>query len=248
MNLFHILLYQIILVSLILIISSSSLTNPNIIYLITNTESNTCNHILHDHTCIHIIHGGKIKNTKKKKLKSKQSMKKNRNNINDMEDMDKDKNEDFIPKKATALSYSLDRLQDVQHLAFKVGKASIKSLVSFVGNKHVNKLQVVGKWKILQDINIRPGVIINFPATIEFFEDDTLKTQFEGKEYISKFSFVEKSWPAKCSITFEAKACVLGGDIEPVSLLYKGYFKRSLMKPNVILIRGKIYKTSGSML
>jgi hypothetical protein len=57
-----------------------------------------------------------------------------------------------------------------------------------------------------------------------------------------------RSWPQKCSIEFEATAFQGPRDKEPISLFYKGYFKRSLMNPRVVLIRGKVYKLSGNLL
>jgi hypothetical protein len=205
---------------------------------------------------------GKSRKAIKAKSSRKPVAKKKREDIEDekgMDDDDDDEDDANINRvqrgkrsqkrnEPSILSFGVEKFGELQSASMKLGKVGVKSVFDLLSNKHVTQQQIVGKWKIMQDIQIRSGVIINFPATIQFFEDGSLKTQFESKEYLSKYEFIENSWPRKCIIKFEARACILTGESEPVLLSYKGYFKRSLMKQNVILMRGKIYKSSGSTL
>lgn len=210
-------------------------------------------------TAVNTIRGGKTQsksskqNHKKDKRntepKSKENKLKNDESMEDEGDEESaSKDTEISSSLSSVLSFTTDRISDLKTLTFKAAKVSGKKVIDLVSNKHVTASQVVGKWKLSQDINIRPGVSITFPASIEFFEDGTLKTKFEGKDYVSSYKFVEQSWPLRCSIEFDARACVIGNDPEPVSLSYKGYFKRSIMNPRVIFVRGKIYKTSGNTL
>lgn len=169
-------------------------------------------------------------------------------NEEDSDDDDTDENEKMPMskrKKGSMVRGSLTVLSDISSMSLKAGKFGLKSMVDIFSNKHVSRGQIIGKWKFMQDINVSDGVIINFPATIQFLRDGSVKTNFEGKEFTSKFEFTENKWPRKCLIKFDAQACILEGHDEPVSLSYVGYFKRSIMKPKLILMRGKIYRTSG---
>ena len=78
-------------------------------------------------------------------------------------------------------------------------------------------------------------------------EDGTIVTTCDGQEFKSEFVFKERTWPRKCTISFQARAFQGPGDSEPVAMFYKGYFKRSILNSKVILIRGKVYKLSGQM-
>ena len=124
-------------------------------------------------------------------------------------------------------------------------KKSFKSSVDFLASAHVIQSKILGKWRLHQDVEVRKGVILSCPATIEFLDDSTLLTFFNDEEYKSEYSFKEKNWPQKCSISFNAKAFQGPKDLEPVNLYYHGYFKRSLLNPNIIFIRGKVYSLKG---
>ena len=74
-----------------------------------------------------------------------------------------------------------------------------------------------------------------------------MRTAFDGKEFVSEFKFTERQWPRKCTIEFEATAFQGPQDKDPVSMYYKGFFKRSLTNPQIVLIRGKVYKLVGKL-
>ena len=187
-------------------------------------------------------YGGK---TPSKSSEKKTPVKKNEKTSNKSKSKN---NNSGKPKKSSILSYSADKLLELQSVTLKMTRSSVKSIYDFIQNKYVTKPQILGKWNIMQDIEIKKNVIINYPASIEFYENNTLRTQFEGQNYFSGFTFHENKWPKKCKIEFTAKACVLDGGNEPVLLSYKGFFKGSVMKPSIIFIRGKIYQTSGNTL
>ena len=131
--------------------------------------------------------------------------------------------------------------------AFKLTKGGMKIAVDLVSAKHVSVGQIVGKWRMDQEVQISKGASIACPATLEFTEDGKVITTFEGKIFSSEFKFTERPWPRKCTIQFEATAYQGPRDKEPISMFYKGYFKKSIMNPNVVLIRGKVYKLMGKL-
>ena len=132
-------------------------------------------------------------------------------------------------------------------IGVKLAKGTVKGAVDLAANKHVAEYQIYGKWRFMQEIEVKNGVFISCPATIEFVEDGTVVTLCDGQKYESEYVFKERPWPRKCSIYFQARAFQGPKDQEPVNMFYKGYFKRSIMNPNVLLIRGKIYKLAGKM-
>jgi hypothetical protein len=158
-----------------------------------------------------------------------------------------------VPVKAVAieqqsvLNSGIGTLSSIAEGAFKLGKYSVKGTVDLLAAKHVSLKQILGNWRLAQEVEVGKGNIVHCPATIEFREDNIVVTHFEGEEYESEFVFKENAWPKACRISFEAKAFQGPGDNEPARMLYKGYFKRSLMKSDVIFIRGSMYKLSGKM-
>lgn len=155
-----------------------------------------------------------------------------------------------VPRKKSSNSLiekGVDFSSGAASFAVKMTKGSIKSAVDLVAAKHVTLRQICGKWRISQEIEIKKGIFVNCPATIEIKEDGTVTTIFDGQEYKSEFIFKERSWPRKCTIQFNARAFQGPGDAEPRNMFYKGFFKRSLLNPNVVFIRGKVYRLSGKM-
>ena len=180
----------------------------------------------------------------------------------DDEDDDDDDDDDDIPisKKSSSskrssssgssslLESSVGSLASAATAAFKFTKGGVKSAVDLVAAKHVTLPQIVGKWRMEQEVQLSKGASYMCPATIEFTDDGQVITTFEGKTFTSTFKFTERQWPRKCTIQFEATAFQGPRDKEPVSMFYKGHFKRSIMNPNVVLIRGKVYKLVGRLL
>ena len=178
------------------------------------------------------------KNSKKKtssKSSSKNKKKKKTNILNDIES---------DPEK----SYISDTLESLSKDVLSVGRSSMKGAVDLLSAKHVYLDQIFGKWRLSQEVEIREGVFVSCPATVEFCEDNVVYSYFNDNEFTSEFIFKERNWPRACTITFQAEAFQGPRDEEPRRMLYKGRFKRSIMNPNVIFIRGSIFKLSGKLM
>jgi len=176
----------------------------------------------------------------------------------DEEDEDENENDDResdkksrkrreLKKAARSSSGLIGSASDLANMAFKFTRGSVKAAADLCANKHVTLAQVAGKWRIQQEIEVRKGVFVACPATIQLLEDGSVITTCDGQVYKSEFVFKERAWPRKCTISFQARAFQGAKDKEPVAMFYKGYFKRSIMNPNVVLIRGKIYRLSGKL-
>lgn len=150
-------------------------------------------------------------------------------------------------KKSSVFSSGLESASGLMNMALKVTKGSVKAAVDLCANKHVSLMQIVGRWRLQQEIEIRKGVFVACPATIDLLDDGSVITTCDGQEYKSEYIFKERAWPRKCTISFQARAFQGNKDKEPVAMFYKGYFKRSIMNPSVVLIRGKVYRLSGKM-
>ena len=185
-------------------------------------------------------------------------MKDEQNGEDDEDDDDEESDDTEVPvarskknygvkRKATMFETGVGSLTTAAASAFKLTKGGMKAAVDLVSSKHVTASQIVGKWRMEQEVEISKGASVTCPASLEFTEGSEVITTFEGKSLTSDLKFTERPWPRKCSIQFEAAAFQGPGDKEPVKMFYKGYFKKSIMNPNVILIRGKVYKLVGSM-
>jgi hypothetical protein len=168
------------------------------------------------------------------------------------EDSDYSDDEYSRPKKRkhrekSMFDLGLETASDAMSIGMKLAKGTVKGAVDLAANKHVVEYQIFGKWRFMQEIEVKKGVFISCPATIEFLEDGTVVTVCDGQKFESEYVFKERPWPRKCGIYFQARAFQGPKDTEPVNMFYKGYFKRSIMNPNVLLIRGKVYKLAGKM-
>jgi hypothetical protein len=151
-------------------------------------------------------------------------------------------------KKPSVMEIGVGGLATAASAAFKLTKGGVKTAVDLISAKHVTLNQIVGKWRMEQDVQVSKDASITCPATLEFTEQGQVVTSFNGKVYTSEFKLTIRPWPRKCTISFEATAFQGPKDKEPVSMYYKGYFKRSIMNPNVILMRGKVYRLKGKFL
>ena len=170
-------------------------------------------------------------------------------NSDDEEEVEEPRKRKKYDKKRnpSILETGANSLTSAAAAAFKLTKGGVKLAVDLVSAKHVSAIQIVGKWRMDQEVQIGKGATVTCPATLEFTEDGRVITTFEGKTFTSDYKFTERPWPRKCSIHFEAAAFQGPGDKEPSSMFYKGYFKKSIMNPNVVLIRGRVYKLLGKL-
>ena len=131
--------------------------------------------------------------------------------------------------------------------AIKASRRSLKSAVDLLAGKHVSLQQIVGKWRLQQEVTLRKGIVVSCPSTFELLKNGTVVTTFEDQVFHSTYVFKERQWPRYCTIQFEARAFKGPADKEPIVMLYKGYFKRSILNSKVILMRGRVYRTTGKM-
>lgn len=129
----------------------------------------------------------------------------------------------------------------------KLSRKSIKYSFDLLAGKHATLDQIVGKWKLTQDVEIKPGIIYSCPATFKLLLNGTIITSCNGKVYHTKYTFKERKWPQTCTIKFDAFAFQPPGEAEPINLLYSGFFKRSILNKKVLLMRGKVYQMAGKL-
>jgi hypothetical protein len=158
-----------------------------------------------------------------------------------------------VDERPDFFDYGMNTLSSCAKFALKVSKGTIKKAVNLVTAKHVAFNQIIGKWRLYQDIEIGKGNIVSYPVSIQLLSNGTIMSYFENDAMKSAFAFKERKWPKRCSIEFQIKSFKAphrsqGEQEQPVSMLYKGYFKRSVLNPKLIFMRGKIYKISGKSL
>ena len=133
--------------------------------------------------------------------------------------------------------------------SFNIAKYSVKTALDALSIKFVKKSEVIGIWRVEQTLFVADGSQPNIQAvTIRLKRNGTVETRFKGKTYSALYAFVQRTWPRYCTINFEAQTLVDSRSEEPVSLYYKGYFKRSVLNRDVILMRGSVYQMQGRLL
>ena len=213
-------------------VSSERQTVPNVFTDIRSLDRSDDSHVLLAKNTLSENRSNRQKKSKSRKTAPKKEI--NSKNI----DYDYNKG-----KSESAATKSADAAMKVTSSLLSLSKKTVKVGLDFLAGKHVTVEDISGKWKIEQEVEIKEDVIINCPATIHLMENGTVETYFEDKQYHTTFILTEKSWPLACRIEFEAYAFQSPYDKEPVLMKYKGYFKRSLLNPRVLLIRGRIYRT-----
>ncbi len=149
---------------------------------------------------------------------------------------------------SSMLKLSAEKLSEFMKYEATVLQKALKGALDMVSVKHVSFFQILGKWKIYQDVELDKNAVFSYPVSIELFEDGTVTSKYNNIEHNSTFKFVERQWPKKCSIEFEIKTYKSEEDVEPVALLYKGYFKRSMMNTQVVFMKGRLFQTTGKAL
>mmetsp|Transcript_31514 Transcript_31514/g.45369 ORF Transcript_31514/g.45369 Transcript_31514/m.45369 type:complete len:299 (+) Transcript_31514:1241-2137(+) len=153
-------------------------------------------------------------------------------------------------------------LRSIATFGGSIVKSAIKTTVDFACNKQVSLDQILGKWRLHQEIRLPRGNSLSYPVAIELLKNGTIISSFDDEEFRSEFEFKERPWPKKCTISFripsvrldvvddneevmssEEKASSGSGLLRPDTvLLYKGSFKVSLLNRKVVLMRGAVYK------
>lgn len=79
--------------------------------------------------------------------------------------------------------------------AYKITKTAMKASFDLLAGKHVTLFDIAGTWTAQQEVLLSDGTTQPTPVTFRLFENKTVVTVFRGKEYSSKYTFQERSWP-----------------------------------------------------
>jgi len=161
--------------------------------------------------------------TMKNKSKKSSSLPKKKVSLDDdNDDDDDDSNKDEFDSPVSSSSFAQSTFDLTKQLAVSIGKVSkslVKSTVDLCVVKHVTEDQIRGKWLLRQEVEVRKGIFVSCPATVQFMEDGTVVTVFEGVQHKNKLTFTERQWPLKCTVKFEAKA--FQGMLNAVNTLFQ---------------------------
>jgi len=150
------------------------------------------------------------------------------------------------PTEESYLDAGLKLTQQGMSKVLKMGRGLGKGTVDLLAGKHVYLDQILGKWRLMQDVEVGRGAqaIVSCPATIELCDGGEARSYFGDAECVTQFTFRERAWPKYCTVSFEAEAFQGPQDDTPVRMLYRGRFKKSILNPNVIFVRGTMYRVS----
>ena len=91
-------------------------------------------------------------------------------------------------------------------------------------------------------VNTDSDTPISCAANVELTPRGDVLVKYQDQIFETTYLFREKTWPKSCSIEFEARAFQGPNDEEPVTMKYKGVFRRKLANSQVIKIVGHIYE------
>jgi hypothetical protein len=149
-----------------------------------------------------------------------------------------------LPPEETLVDATMNKASVGMSKVFKMTRGFGKGTVDLLAGKHVYLDQILGKWRLMQDVEVRKGAYVSCPATIELCDGGEVRSYFEDAECVTSFTFRERAWPKYCTISFEAEAFQGPQDEAPVRMFYRGRFKKSILNPNMIFIRGRMYRVS----
>lgn len=158
-------------------------------------------------------------------------------------------NEDVDTRdKYSLVKTGAEKLSDFVKYEAGVVRKVVKGAFDLVSVKHVSYYQILGKWNIYQDVELKGGAVFSYPVSVELHEDGSVTSRYNDEVHNSTFKFVERQWPKKCSVEFEIRSFKAEEQEEPVPVLYKGYFKRSLLNSHIVFMKGKLFQTTGKAL
>lgn len=147
-----------------------------------------------------------------------------------------------------AIRGTLAALRVASDASLALVKGTIKASVDALSVKYVDRSDIVGTWRFEQTITEEDGSEVVEAASIEVLRNNTARSRCRGVTALRPYSFTQRPWPRRCSISLEAPTHIYPGASEPSNVMYKGYFKRSLMNRDVVFIRGSVYQTRGRLL
>jgi hypothetical protein len=152
---------------------------------------------------------------------------------------------DHRKKKKSSLMHLAEKsVQLSTKTAFMTAKQSGKAAYYLIKPKHVDKKELVGLWRIDQQISGDDALPLECSANIEFSPSDVLVTVGDEQEnklrMKTPWKFQPSRWPRAAKVEFAAKAFMLEGHQE--LFYYKGQVDRKLAARSVIKIKGDIYR------
>jgi hypothetical protein len=114
------------------------------------------------------------------------------NNDSEMDDFDIDDLENsvaVVPELKTSLFQTLGRLAVA---SAGIARSALKTSFDMVAVKHVTLEQIIGKWILEQQLELKDGVVLDVPAVLELFSADQLSLICDGYEHRSDFEFEER--------------------------------------------------------
>lgn len=146
-------------------------------------------------------------------------------------------------KKSSILDLAEKSVKLSTKTAFMTAKQSGKAAYYLIKPKHVEKKELVGLWRVDQQISGDDDIPLECSANIEFSPKDVLVTvRDEEGEVIMKtpWKFKPSRWPRAAKVEFAAKAFMVEGHQE--LYYYKGQVDRKLAARSVIKIKGDIFR------
>ena len=77
----------------------------------------------------------------------------------------------------------------------RVTLVTVKASVDLLAGKHVSLNEIAGTWSAMQDVVLSDGTTHTTPVSFIIAANKTLVALFNGKEYRTKYTFTERSWP-----------------------------------------------------
>ena len=153
-------------------------------------------------------------------------------------------------KKSAMQSLAEQSLKLTTKTALGTVKQSGKAAYYLVKPKHVEKQELVGLWRLDQQVQQRHDdpVPIECSANIELTRTSVLVTiasaddNEKDKILETPWNFKPARWPRAARVEFAARAFAGASTRGPQLFFYKGQVDRKLADRSVIKIKGKIYR------
>lgn len=149
-------------------------------------------------------------------------------------------------KPTNAQSLAERTLHLTTRTAFATARHSGKAMYHLMKPKHVDKEELLGLWRLDQQICIGDMDPLECSATIELTASSILVTMYDDEDTSTEeapWTFQPATWPWSAKVEFTAKAFMIDpSHRDRQTFRYKGYVERKLAARNVLKIRGKIYR------
>lgn len=155
-------------------------------------------------------------------------------------------------RKSTLQSLAEKSVKLTTKTALATAKQSGKAAYYLVKPKHVEKRELVGLWRMDQQVLLssRNAIPMECCANIELTPHSVLVTMYdenssgekdEARILETPWKFTPAQWPRAAKVEFAARAFLVEGHRQQL-FFYKGQVDRKLAARSVIKIKGKIYR------